>query len=93
MLEQIQRILRRRSHYRRVFQDTGVSGEAVLADLRRFCRFGESPLTVSHTTQAADPFSTAVRIGRAEVFARIANMLHIDDAQLLKLKDTAEDET
>lgn len=42
--------------------------------------------------QQADPFSTAVRIGRAEVFARIAYMLHMDDAQLLKLRDTAEED-
>lgn len=88
----IDRILRRRSHYRHVFQDTGQSGDVVLADLRRFCRYGESPLTISLTLQQADPMSTGVRIGRAEVFARIAGMLHMDDAQLLKLKETGDEE-
>ncbi|RRJ26338.1 hypothetical protein [Pandoraea apista] len=84
------RILRRRSYYRATFQ--GDAARHVLADLRRFCRHGESPLVVSTIRQQADPIATAVQIGRQEVFQRIIAHLHIDDAQLLKLKEEAENE-
>ena len=83
------KILRRRSHYRAVFH--GDSGRKVLADLRRFCGYGESPLRVSTIRQQADPIATAVQIGRQEVFQRILAHLHVDDAQLLKLKEEAEE--
>ncbi len=84
------RILRRRSFYRATFQSD--AARHVLADLRRFCRHGESPLVVSTIRQQADPIATAVQIGRQEVFQRIIAHLHIDDAQLLKLKEEAENE-
>jgi hypothetical protein len=84
------RILRRRSFYRATFQSD--AGRHVLADLRRFCRYGESPLVVSTARQQADPIATAVQIGRQEVFQRIVAHLHIDDAQLLKLKEEANDD-
>ncbi|SAL59612.1 hypothetical protein AWB71_03303 [Caballeronia peredens] len=83
------RILRRRSYYRAAFQSD--AGRKVLADLRRFSRFGESPLVVSTIRQQADPIATAVQIGRQEMFQRIIAHLHIDDAQLLKLKEEAEE--
>ncbi|CAB3644075.1 Bbp19 family protein [Trinickia soli] len=86
----IDRILRRRSHYRATFK--GDSARHVLADLRRFCRAGESPLVVSTIRQQADPIATAVQIGRQEVFQRIVAHLHIDDAQLLKLKEEADND-
>jgi len=83
----LDRILRRRSHYRTAFASD--SGRAVLADLKRFCGHATSPLVVSSLRQEADPFATAVRIGRLEVFQRIVTMLNIDDAQLMKLKEEA----
>ena len=90
MIDFVQRILRRRSHYRAVFNPGNRSTEQVLADLRRFCRYGESPLVVSTVRQQADPIATAVQIGRQEVFQRIISHLYIDDAQLLQLKEEAE---
>jgi len=69
-----------------------VSGKAVLADLRRFCRYGESPLVVSSIRQESDQFATAVNIGRQEAFSRIAHMIHLDDAQLINLKEEAQNE-
>jgi hypothetical protein len=83
----ITRILRRRSHYRATFE--GDSGRAVLADLKRFCGGMTSPIVVSPIRQEVDPIATAVRIGRQEVFQRIVTHLHIDDAQLLNLKEEA----
>lgn len=83
------KILRRRSHYRATFQSD--SARHVLADLRRFCGYGESPLRVSTIRQQVDPIATAVQIGRQEVFQRIISHLHIDDAQLLKLKEEAQE--
>lgn len=82
----IQRVLKRRSHYRAVFNGTP-SAEAVLADLKRFCRYGESPLIVSPSLQQVDPVATGVQIGRQEVMQRILTHLHIDDAHLLNLKE------
>lgn len=83
-------VLRRRSHYRAAFASP--SGQQVLADLVRFCRHGESPIQVSLVRQQVDPVATAVRIGRQEVFQRILQHLHIDDAQLLRMKDQANDD-
>ena len=89
-IELVQKILRRRSHYRRCLIDTGSSGQAVLADLRRFSRFGDSPLVVSNGQ--TDEFATAVAIGRQEMFSRIVHMLHLDDSQLLRIKEEPQDE-
>lgn len=80
-----EKLLRRRSYYRDCFNTQ--SGRAVLADLRRFARFTESPLVVSTVRQQADPIATAVRIGRQEMFSRILHHLHVDDAQLLNMME------
>lgn len=86
-----ERVVRRRSHYRAVFQSTGQSGRVVLADLRRFCRAGEPPLVIGRDGQT-DVFATGMAAGRQEVFWRIAHHLHLDDAKLLELKETLEDD-
>lgn len=85
----LQRILRRRSHYRAVF---GVerSGAYVLADLRRFCKACEPSLVVGRDGQT-DVYATGMAAGRQEVFWRIAAHLNLDDSQLLKLKETADE--
>lgn len=83
----IDRILRRRSYYRAAFGT--VAGEKVLADLRKFSRYGSSPLVVSNVRQQVDPIATAVRIGHQEMFARIVHHLHVDDAKLLQLQEEA----
>lgn len=89
-IEAIQRILKRRSHYRAAFQ--GRSGQIVLADLKRFCRAGTSPLVVSPMSRTTDAMATGVAIGRQEVFMRIAHHIHMSDAQLLELKEEAAHE-
>lgn len=84
------RALRIRSYYRGTFET--IAGQKTLADLRRFCRHGDSPLVTSAVRQQVDPIATAVRIGRQEVFQRILQHIHIDDAQLMRLRDeTFED--
>lgn len=81
-------ILRRRHNYRAAFES--VPGQQALADLKRFCGYGSSPIVVSHLRQQVDPIATAVRIGRQEVFQRIVGHLTLDDSQLLQLKEEAD---
>jgi len=64
----------------------------VLADLRRFCKAGESALVVGANGQS-DTLATGIAMGRQEVFWRIAHHLHLDDAGLLKLKDFDNEST
>lgn len=85
----IDKILRRRSFYRDVFKPGSASSEMVLADLRRFCKVGEPPLVTGNGQ--TDVYATGMVAGRQEVFWRIASHLHLDDAQLLKLKETYDD--
>jgi hypothetical protein len=87
---QIDRILRRRSHYRATFRTP--SGEKVLADLRRFCRAASSSVIVSPQTGEIDTHAMAVNEGRREVFLRIAAHLHLDDAELLRMREEPRDE-
>ena len=83
----INKILRRRHAYRSTFQND--SGKAVLADLKRFCRGMEPPLVISNGT--VDTVATGVAIGRQEVWFRIINHLNLDDSDLLKLKEQADE--
>lgn len=89
MLKELQQralfLLRRRGNYRATFAPA--HGKAVLADLKRFTRHGESPLVVSPTTQVTDAMATGVRIGRQEVMQRILTHLNIDDRDLQNLKE------
>jgi hypothetical protein len=84
---QIDKILRRRSHYREVFK-AGASADAVLADLQRFC-FGNAPTIIYGAQGSVDPLASIAAAARQEVWLRIINHLRIDDAQLLKLKEEA----
>lgn len=86
----LSQVLKRRQHYRHVFQGTGRSGDFVLSDLRKFCRAGEPALQVGNGQ--TDVYATGMIAGRQEVFWRIAHHLHLDDAQLLKLKETLDDD-
>ena len=87
---QMQRILRRRSHYRAVFRTP--SGERVLADLKRFCRADSSSVMVSPQSGMIDTHAMAVNEGRREVWLRIATHLHLNDADLLRLQEQRDDE-
>jgi hypothetical protein len=84
-----ERVIKRRSHYRQCF--SGTSGEVVLADLKRFCNGASSPLKVSKDGHT-DEMATAVAIGRQEVFNRILHHIHLDDAQLINLKEQSNDD-
>ena len=86
----IDRILRRRSHYRATFKP-GASTDAVLADLKRFCHIGKGARVVGGNGQT-DHYATGMEAGRQEVFHRIVGHLDIDDAQLLNLKEQANDD-
>lgn len=83
------RTAKRASYYRAVFKS--VSGEAVLADLKRFCRPIDPCIVVGSNGQT-DIYATGLLAGKQEVFWRIAGHLNLDDAQLLKLKETLDDE-
>ena len=87
---QIERILKRRSHYRATFNTP--AGEHVLADLRRFCRASASSVIVSPQSGVIDTHAMAVNEGRREVFLRIAAHLHLDDSALMRIKEENQDE-
>ena len=86
----IDRILRRRSHYRALFQP-GRSRDAVLADLARFCRADKIPMVVAKDGHT-DIYATGVEAGRQEVLKRILAHLDVDDSQLLRMKEEADHE-
>lgn len=77
-------VRRRRSAYRALFAP-GPAADIVLADLSRFCRATATPAVVSLTTQQVDPIATGIAIGRLEVWHRIMQNLHIEDADLYRL--------
>lgn len=90
LVAQWQRIVKRRSHYRQIFLQSGMSGDVVLADLRRFCKAGEPPLIVGQDGHT-DVYATGMAAGRQEVFYRIVSHLHLDDAKLLALKEQLDE--
>lgn len=83
------RTAKRVSYYKAIFK--GQFGDAVLADLKRFCR-PHDPCIVVGSNGQTDSYATGMLAGRQEVFWRIAGHLNIDDAQLLKLKEQLEDD-
>lgn len=89
-MSMIDRILRRRSYYLALFKEGNLSSQAVLADLRRFCKVGEPPLVIGANGQT-DIYATGMVAGRQEVFWRIATYLNLDDSQLFKLKESYND--
>ena len=89
MIDQVLRILKRRSFYRSVFNSSPAANE-VLADLRRFAKIGEPQLVIGRDGQT-DVYATGMLAGRQEAFWRIASHLHLDDAQLLKFKESVDD--
>lgn len=93
MSQLIDRILRRRHHYRRIFINAdgalNQSGRVVLGDLQRFC-YGNAP-TIRAGSTGIDPLASVAAAARQEVWLRIINHLHLDDAQLLNLKENANE--
>lgn len=90
MIEWVKRLITRRMHYRHTFSADNRSAQIVLADLRKFCKAGQPALVVGQNGQT-DVYATGMMAGRQEVFWRIAHHLHLDDAQLLNLKESIDD--
>lgn len=86
MIEWVRRLIDRRMHYRHTFSADNRSAQIVLADLKKFCKAGQPPLVVASNGQT-DVYATGMAAGRQEVFWRIAHHLHLDDADLMKLKE------
>ena len=86
----IQIIFRRRQAYRALFNIEQSAAQIVLADLRRFCRATSTPAMVSAVTQRMDPMATGVAIGRLEVWHRIAQNIHLSDADLYRMVEQQE---
>lgn len=87
----INKILRRKMCYRRVFLDgsgnVGPDAEYVLADLKRFCRATTSTVMVSPVTKTIDPIAMAMAEGRREVWNRIMAHLYLEDKATVELSD------
>lgn len=87
----LDRILRRRLAYRRLFLnadgDLHRDAEVVLADLRRFCRATGSTALVSPVSKAVDPIAMAMAEGRREVWLRLMAHLHVDEKTVFNLQE------
>lgn len=85
------RILNRRHAYRRVFLDgearLSKDGEAIIADLARFCRLHRSTTVVSTVSRQTDVPATFQAEGRREVLLRILAHLHVTDADLIRITE------
>lgn len=85
------RIVTRKRSYQRTFLDQdgkpSPDAEAVLADLKRFCRVTSSTAAISPVTKSIDPLAMAMAEGRREVWNRIMAHLHLEDKTVLQLKE------
>ena len=87
------KIKRRKYSYRRVFMgEDGLSqdGQAVLADLAKFCKATQSTAVVSPISRQVDPVASALAKGRREVWLRIMAHLHIDDRVVFNLNQSED---
>ena len=74
----------KRKAYRATFGSR--EGQAVLADLREFCRADTSCVVVGKDGKI-DTHATVLAEGRREVWLRMIETLNLTDEQLLKLKE------
>lgn len=79
-------LLRKRFNaYRSVFKGENgnltADGEAVLADLKKFCRADRS------THVVGDPYASALAEGRREVFLRLCSFLHLSEKDFFPLTE------
>lgn len=90
MLSQLRAMFqKRRGAYRALFAP-GPAADIVLQDLKKFCRAATTPAVVSPVTQQIDPIATGIAIGRLEVYHRIAQYIHMGDADLYRVDNTGE---
>ena len=92
----IEKIMRRKRAYRRVFLDgdgnLGPEAKVVMDDLRRFCRASSSTAVVSPISKTIDPLAMAMAEGRREVFNRIAAHLYVNEKQVFELNESGKDD-
>jgi len=92
----IEKILRRKRSYRRVFLDgdgnLGPEAKVVLGDLRRFCRATSSTMIVSPVSKTIDPLAMAMAEGRREVWNRIQAHLYVNEKQVFQLQESSDDD-
>lgn len=92
----IEKITKTRGAYRACFLDSHSgsltrAGELVMADLRQFCRANGSPAQLGQNGMV-DPIATGIAIGRLETWHRLAQNLHISDADLYRMVEQSEKE-
>jgi hypothetical protein len=91
VIDRLERILRRRQSYRRLFLDADGKltrdAELVINDLARFCRLYRSTTVVSIVSRQTDVPASFQAEGRREVILRILGHLHVDDADLVRLTE------
>jgi hypothetical protein len=91
LTKNVQRILGRKTAYRRTFLDASGNisrdAEIVLADLRKFCRGNSTTVIVSPISKTIDPMAMAMAEGRREVWLRLLAHLHIDEKQVFNLEE------
>lgn len=96
MFDRVRLSLRERLHrkqlaYVRTFcGDNGklhLSGEKVLADLKKFCGMHRAGIVVSPITRVVDPYATAYLAGQRDVLLRITKMLDLDINQVQESND------
>lgn len=92
----IEKILRRKRSYRRIFLDgdgnLGPEAKVVIDDLRRFCRATGSTAVVSPISKTIDPMAMAMAEGRREVFNRIMAHLYVNEKQVFELNESGKDD-
>ena len=90
------RIRKRKYAYRRMFLgengQLSADGQAVLADLAKFCKANQSTAVVSPISRTVDPIASALAEGRRKVWLRIMAHLHIEDRVIFNLNEDQNDE-
>jgi hypothetical protein len=91
MLDRVRQGFRERLHskhlaYVRTFcGDNGrlhLSGERVLADLKRFCGINRAGIVVSPITRTVDSHATAYQAGLRDAFLHITKVLDVDPNEI-----------
>lgn len=89
----VRRIWGLRGAFRRVFLGLDgkptADGEVVLAELRRFC-YGGKP-TIKAGPNGVDPYASIAAAARQEVFMRITSMLLLDDRDIARMEELAQE--
>lgn len=87
----------RKLAYQRTFCGDGtaphLSGERVLADLRRFAHIDSGGIVVSPVSKVTDPYATCYRAGLRDMYLRIAHHLGIDESTRFPPIEEPKDES